>query len=243
MEKRIIVNNVSKKFRIGFKRNQTALARFISLFSGKEPKKDLDVLKNISFEINSGEIVGVIGKNGSGKSTLLRVISGIYKQESGSITVNGKIISMINLNVGLKDRLTMKENIFLCGSLFGLGQKEIMKKFDSIVKFSELSEFVNTKIYQFSEGMKQRLGFSIAIHCNPQILLLDEVFEVGDEEFRKKSGERILEIVKGGGSVMLVTHDLEMVKKYCSKVILMKDGKIVKIGDTRKVVEEYLKRG
>ena len=189
-EKRIIVENVSKKFQIGFKKNQSALERVIDLFSGKEPKKTIQALKDVSFTAEKGEIVGIIGENGSGKSTLLRLIAGIYRQDEGSIIANGKIISVISLVIGLHPRLTLKDNIFLVGSFFGLSQKEIKEKFNSIIEFAELENFVNTKIYQFSEGMKARLAFSIAIHCTPDILLLDEVFEVGDENFRKKSAEK-----------------------------------------------------
>ncbi|MDP3027430.1 MAG: ATP-binding cassette domain-containing protein, partial [Nanoarchaeota archaeon] len=180
-EEGIIVEHISKTFQIGFKKHQSALERFISLFSGKEPKKIIQALKDVSFTAEKGEIVGIIGENGSGKSTLLRVIAGIYDKDEGKIITRGKIISVINLRVGLQDRLTMKDNIYLCCSLFGLSQKDIKKNFSLIVEFTELENFVNTKIYQFSEGMKQRLAFSIAIHCNPDILLLDEVFEVGDE--------------------------------------------------------------
>ena len=188
-EKRIIIENLSKKFRIGFKKHQSALERFISLFSGKEPKKTIQALKEVSFTAKKGEIMGVIGENGSGKSTLLRTIAGIYKQDEGKIITNGKIISAISLVIGLHLRLTMKDNIFLVGSFFGLSRKEIIQKFHSIVEFAELENFINTKVYQFSEGMKARLAFSIAIHCNPDILLLDEIFEVGDESFREKSAE------------------------------------------------------
>jgi ABC-2 type transport system ATP-binding protein len=240
--KRIIIENISKKFFIGFRKKQSILARFISLFSGREQKKDLEVLKDISFDVNEGETMGIIGHNGSGKSTLLRIISGIYKQDSGKIILNGKLISLINLNIGLKDRLTMKENIYLCCSLFGLGREEIKRKFKLIIEFSELHDFVNTKIYQFSEGMKQRLAFSIAIHCNPEILLLDEVFEVGDEEFRKKSVTKIKELVKNKVSVILVSHDMEMIKKYCDKIILMEKGEMIQKGDTKKIVNNYLSR-
>jgi len=236
---RIVAENISKTFQIGFKKHQSALERFISLFSGKEPKKTLQALKDVSFEAEKGEIVGIIGENGSGKSTLLRTIAGIYKQDEGRIITNGKIISLINLVVGLHPRLTMKDNIFLVSSFFGLSQKEITQKFNSIVEFAELENFVNTKIYQFSEGMKARLAFSISIHCNPDILLLDEVFEVGDESFRKKSAEKIKELVKKGAIALLVSHNLNMIEKYCNKIILMEKGKIKKEGKTRMVVEEY----
>ncbi len=237
--KRIIVNRVSKEFNIGFKKRQSVLQRIISFLSGKESKKIIKVLDNISFEMDGGEIFGIIGENGSGKSTLLRTIAGIYSQDSGEIVTKGKIVSLINLNIGLKERLTMKENIYLCCSFFGIKLKEIKRKFSLIVGFSELSDFINTKLYQFSNGMLQRLAFSIAVHCNPEILLLDEVFEVGDEEFKKKSGEKIKELVETGVSVILVSHDLDLVKKYCNKVIWLEAGKIKKIGPAEEITKEY----
>lgn len=238
---RIAVEGLLKKFKIGFRKNQSALSRFISVFSGREPKKIIDVLKDISFSVNSGEIVGLIGKNGSGKSTLLRLIAGICRKTKGRIFVNGNLISLIGLGDGMQQRLSMRDNTFLIGSIFGMGQKTIKKRFDSIVKFSELEKFVNTKIYQFSEGMKQRLAFSIAIHCNPDILLLDEVFEVGDGEFKRRSAEKIKELVKKGASVLLVSHEMWMIEKYCDRVIWLDKGKIAKIGKTKEVVKKYKK--
>ncbi len=237
--KRIITENISKDFRIGFKKRQTTLARVISLFSGKVPKKTLHALKNVSFFAESGEIVGIVGKNGSGKSTLLRILTGIYPIYKGSKTINGKIVPLIGLGVGLNTRLTMTENIFLVGSLFGLSQKDIKQRFNSMVEFSELGDFVNTKLYQFSIGMAQKLAFSIAIHCNPDILLLDEVFAVGDVSFRKKSAEKIKELVRDGATAIFVSHELWMVEKYCNRVIWMSKGEIVKQGETREVVGEY----
>ncbi|MEI6058991.1 MAG: ATP-binding cassette domain-containing protein, partial [archaeon] len=190
--------------------------------------------------LNAGEVLGIVGDNGSGKSTLLRIISGIYKNYSGKVILDGKVVSLINLNVGLKERLTLRQNVFLCCSLFGLSRNEIKKRLKPIVVFSELENYIDTKIYQLSEGMRQRLAFSIAIHCNPDILILDEVFEVGDEEFRAKSGEKIIEMVKNGCSVVLVSHDLEMVRKYCKRVIWIDKGRIVMDGESRKVVDAYV---
>lgn len=237
--KSIIIDSVSKKFRIGRNKSLGALARFVSLFSGKEPSQLIYALKDLSFDVCSGEIVGVIGDNGSGKSTLLRIIAGIYYPDGGRVVVSGKIISLISLTIGLKERLTMKENIFLVGSLFGMSQKEIKKEFNSIVEFSDLKEFVDTKIYQFSAGMMQRLAFSIALSAKPDILLLDEVFEVGDEDFKKKSAEKIKKVVEGGACVVLVSHDLPMVERYCDKIIWIKDGMINKIGRSDEIVHEY----
>ncbi len=238
---RIIVNNVSKKFKIGVRGYHGVLSKSLSFISGKGAKKTIHALDNVSVNFNKGEIIGIIGKNGSGKSTLLRTIAGIYRQDSGIIKINGKLVSLISLNLGMKARLTMKDNIYLCGSLFGLSRKEIKKRINLIAKFAELEIFINTKLFQFSEGMKQRLAFSIAIHSNPDILLMDEVFEVGDREFKLRSAEKIKEIVKKGATVLLVSHELWMVEKHCDKVILMKHGRIIMEGSTMAVVKEYLR--
>ena len=239
--KRIILDNVTKEFKIGFKKNQGTLARFASLFSGREPKKILKALQGVSLAVNSGEIVGLVGKNGSGKSTLLRIIAGIYPNYNGAKKVNGHIVSLIELGRGLIERLTMKDNIFLAGSLFGLSQREIRKRFHSIVEFAGLEDFVHTKLYQFSRGMLERLSFSIAIHANPEILLLDEVFAVGDEDFRAKSANKIKELAKNGAGIILVSHELWLIEKYCDKVVWLKKGKIVKEGNTKEIIKEYKK--
>jgi len=236
---RIILKNISKRFKIGFAKEQGALARFVSFFSGREPKKIIQVLDNVSFSAKAGEVIGIIGENGSGKSTLLRVIAGIYEKERGEVLTDGKIISLINLNIALKERLTMKDNIYLCCSLFGLSQIKTGQRFNSIVKFAELESFVNTKTYQFSNGMKQRLSFSIAIHCDPEILLADEVFEVGDENFKEKSSKKIEELVKRGTTVLLVSHDLNLIKKHCHRAIWLDKGRIIKEGECKEVVESY----
>ncbi|MDP2925799.1 MAG: ABC transporter ATP-binding protein [Nanoarchaeota archaeon] len=238
---RISVENISKKFKIGFKKHQSALARLLSIFSGKEPQKAIWALNDVSLNAYAGEVLGIIGDNGSGKSTLLRAIAGIYKTEKGTIKTNGKIIPIVNLNIGMQDRLTMRDNVYLVGSLFELTNKEIKQRFDSIVEFSELQNFIETKLYQFSNGMLQRLAFSIAIYCNPDILLLDEVFEVGDEEFKYKSSEKIKELVKKGGTVIFVSHDLDMIKKHCHRIIWMDKGLIKKQGNINNILKEYLK--
>ncbi len=238
---RIVVEELGKKFKIGFKKRQGALARLVSVFSGIEARKTIWALKEVSFSAKKGEIIGIIGKNGSGKSTLLRCISRIYTKDEGKIETNGKIVPIIGLNVGMQPRLTMKDNIHLCCSLFGLSKEEIKQKFQDIVKFSELQDFVETKIYQFSEGMKQRLAFSIAIFCNPEILLLDEVFEVGDERFKEKSANKIKELARKGACVILVSHEMWIIEKYCDRAIWVDEGKIKKEGKTEEVVKAYKK--
>lgn len=238
---RIIVNDISKKFKIGFRKNQSVLERIVSLFSGKEPRKTIWALRDLSFTAKAGEIAGIIGENGSGKSTLLRTIAGIYNTDKGNIITNGKIIPLINLNNGVQERLTMKDNIYLICSLFGLDQKDIKQRFNPIAAFAELENFENTKLYQFSSGMVQRLVFSIAAHCDPEILLLDEVFAIGDENFRNKSAEKIKGLVKNGSSAILVSQELLLIEKYCDRVIWLDKGKIVKEGETAGVIKDYLK--
>lgn len=225
---RIILNNISKKFTIGSIANQTILAKLL-FFTKREKKKTLWANKNISLAIPAGKIAGMVGPNGSGKSTLLRIIAGIYQPDQGEIKVNGKIISLINLYVGMSGRLTMTENIYLISSLFGLSNKEIKERFDSIVSFAELKEYTNTKLFKFSMGMLQRLAFSVAINCNPDILLLDEVFEIGDKAFKAKSANKIKELANQGTTVILVSHEQWMVEKYCHQVISMEKGEIINI--------------
>ncbi len=225
--KKIILNNISKSFDIGTEGKQGALASLVSFISSRESKRRFKALDSVSLEIRSGDIIGITGGNGSGKSTLLRIMAGIYTPQSGRVEVRGKVISIINLGVGLIERLPMRDNIFIVGSLFGMSRSAIREKFDMIVEFSGLREFIGTKIYQFSAGMIQRLAFSIAIHAEPDILLLDEVFEVGDEVFKKQSGERIRNMAKQGMSVVVVSHDMDIIGRYCGRLITMDHGKIV----------------
>jgi ABC-type polysaccharide/polyol phosphate transport system ATPase subunit len=238
---RISLKHISKKFLIGGEKKKGFLKEIISALSGREQKKEILVLNDLSLEVHSGTILGIIGKNGSGKSTLLRIMASIYFADQGTVTMNGKVISIIHLGTAFKERLTMKENIFLVGSLFSMSQREIQQRFDEIVRFSELQDFINTKIYQFSAGMLQRLAFSIAIYSEPNILLLDEVFEVGDESFRKKSAAKIKDLVTHGTTVVLVTHDLEMLRKQCEGVIWLADGKIKMQGTPEDILYHYVR--
>jgi len=242
---RITVESIYKKFNIGFKKQDNALSRFIALFSGKELSKLIEVLSNISFSAQAGEIIGLIGKNGSGKSTLLRVMAGIYQSDSGSIAINGSIVYLNGFGFGLKERLTMRENIFLVSLLMGLRRKEINNKFNDIVSFSGLSEYLDTKIYQFSSGMISRLRFAITVNCleakGGDVFLLDEVFgSGGDFEFQKKAIEKMEELVKGGATVVLVSHDLEIIKKYCNRAILLEKGRIALQSSVEEVISKYI---
>src|SRR4030042_3287689 len=242
--KRIIIKNVWKKFEIGAKKRQNALERFIALFSGKESRKQMWALKDISFNAEAGEIIGIIGENGSGKSTLLRVIAGIYNTDKGIVKTNGKISSLINLEAGMDPRLNARDNIYLCCSIMGLKNREIKEKFEEIISFAELQEFVNTKLYQFSLGMISRLAFSIIIHSamhkKPEILLLDEIFTVGDEHYKNKCMEKIEEIMKSGATIIMVSHNLPRIRKHCKRIIWIDKGQIIKDGG-KEVLDEYLK--
>ncbi len=243
--KMLVVENVSKQFNLGFKKQNSALSRAISLFSGKESNKLFTVIQNISFNANKGEIIGLIGKNGSGKSTLLRLIAGIYEVDSGLITLNGKVVYLNGFGLGLKERLTMRENIYFTALLMGLNHKEINNKFNEIVNFSELGEYLDTKIYQFSSGMASRLRFAITASCleakKGEIILLDEVFgSGGDFEFKKKAIEKMENFVNGGATIILVSHDLEIIEKYCTKVILLQKGRIVLEAPAKEAINKYL---
>lgn len=207
--KTIELRNVCKSF--VKKRREGLLAKFLHT----SPSHRV-VIENCYFWVNKGEVVGITGSNGSGKSTLLRLIAGIYTPDSGDIIIRGKVIPLLNLKLGLQPKLSLKDNITFIATLFGVAKKNIL--YNNIISFSGLKEFTDMPLYQFSEGMKQRLVFSVAMFCNADILLLDEVFEVGDADFREKSKQALLDFVKKGGSVVLVSHDREILK-YCGRVV------------------------
>lgn len=241
---RIKVKNVSKKFRATFRKRDTALAKILGLAGLGNECKDLEVLKNISFEVRAGDILGIIGRNGSGKSTLLRLIAGVYETTEGEIETHGRIVYLTGLNQGSMPKLTMRENIYLMGSVMGLGQKDIRAKFDEIVDFSGLKEFVDMKVYQFSTGMISRLNFSTIIHCvkhqDPDILLFDEVLSSGgDLSFQEKATQKMEGLIRGGATVLMVSHTEDVLVKNCEKIIWLDNGKIIQTGDPQTVFEKY----
>jgi ABC-2 type transport system ATP-binding protein len=244
--KKIVVNNISKTFKSDFKKNESVLSSLISFLSKKKEIKEISVLKDISFSVSSGEILGIIGKNGSGKSTLLRIIAGVYETDSGEVKLNGGVVYLTGVGQGSSAKLTMRENIYLMGSVMGLGQEDIKNRFDEIVEFSGLKDLIDVKIYQFSTGMISRLNFSIVIHCvkhqNPDILLLDEVLSAGgDIDFQEKATQKMEELIKGGASVILVSHNLDTIKKYCDNVIWIDNGKIKEFGKSEEIISNYKK--
>jgi ABC-type polysaccharide/polyol phosphate transport system ATPase subunit len=242
--KRIEVKNLSKRFSADCKSQLGALSIFINFITFKKEKKEIIVADNISFDVHSGEVLGVIGKNGSGKSSLLRLIAEIYRPSSGSIKTHGTVVYLTGVEQGIMPKLTMRENIYLMGSVLGLSQRDIRKKFDDIVNFSGLRDHVDMKVYQFSTGMLSRLNFSVMINCishrNPDILLIDEVLSAGgDDDFQEKATQKMEELIKGGAAVMLVSHDSVVLKRYCNRAMLLEGGIIKEIGSPNDVIEKY----
>jgi len=198
-------------------------------------------LDDISFKIKDSDVVGIIGKNGAGKSTTLGLIANVLSPTRGEVIVNGKIAPLLELGAGFHPDLSGRENIVLNGILLGMTKKEILSKLESIIEFSELDEFIDQPIRIYSSGMMSRLGFSVAVHVNPDILLIDEVLSVGDFKFQEKSKKKIYEFKQMGKTMIFVSHDIEMVKELCNKVIVIDQHKLVYQGDVEKGVEIYEK--
>jgi len=196
-------------------------------------------LREVSFAVNSGERLGLIGPNGAGKSTLLKVIAGIIPPSVGRVVVRGRIAPLIELGAGFDPYLTGRENVFLYGSLLGFPQKELERRFDRIVKFAELEEFIDVPLMNYSVGMSTRLGFAIATDVEPDLLLLDEVFSVGDAAFKQKCEARMEAFKAKGVTILLVSHDMNLIRETCSRTVFLQHGRIVAIGPTDDVVSEY----
>lgn len=209
-------------------------------FKSLRPDELVTALDNVSFKVEKGTTFGVIGENGSGKSTLLKVITGIAKPTSGSVCVEGKISALIELGAGFHPEISGRENIFINGIMLGLSKKEITDKFDDIVRFAELEEFIDAPVKTYSSGMHMRLGFSVAINVNPDILLIDEVLAVGDASFVPKCLDRIDDFRRRKKTILFVSHDLSTVEKICDRVIWLKHGKIQTMGEPKRVVDAYL---
>ena len=240
----IHVKNVSMKFNLGIDKGYSIKLLFISLFNKKYKRKKeySSALNNISFDIKSGEVIGLIGSNGAGKSTLLKVVSGVMKPTTGKVIVNGAISPMIELGAGFDQELTARENIYLNGAVLGYSKKFINEKFNEIVEFSELKDFLDVPVKNFSSGMTAKLAFSIATVVNPEILIVDEILSVGDIKFQEKSKNKMMEMINGGTTVLYVSHSLESIMELCNRVIWLDHGEIVKIGDAKKICKEYYKK-
>jgi ABC-2 type transport system ATP-binding protein len=237
----IKVDNLSKSFRLPHEKNSTIKSAVINLYRRKRTYEKLEALKDISFEVKKGEFFGIVGRNGSGKSTLLKLLAGIYSPSAGNIAVNGKLTPFIELGVGFNPELTGRENVFLNGALLGFGRKEMATMYDDIVTFAELERFMDQKLKNYSSGMQVRLAFSIAIRVKSDILILDEVLAVGDEAFQQKCIDVFEKYKAQKQTIVLVTHDMEIVRRFCSSAMLIHNGKIVSEGDPREVAQKYSK--
>ncbi|HFI0042386.1 TPA: ABC transporter ATP-binding protein [Streptococcus suis] len=233
------VDHVSKFFKLPTEATQSLRTTMVNRFRGVKGYKEQHVLKDISFEVEKGDFFGILGRNGSGKSTLLKIISQIYVPEKGSVTVDGKLVSFIELGVGFNPELTGRENVYLNGALLGFSREEIDAMYDDIVDFAELREFMNQKLKNYSSGMQVRLAFSVAIKAQGDVLILDEVLAVGDEAFQRKCNDYFQERKKSGKTTILVTHDMGAVKKYCNKAVLIENGLVKAIGNPENVANQY----
>lgn len=233
------VDHVSKYFKLPTEATQSLRTNLVNYFKGIKGYTEQHVLKDINFEVEEGDFFGIVGRNGSGKSTLLKIISQIYVPEKGKVTVNGKMVSFIELGVGFNPELTGRENVYMNGAMLGFTTEEIDAMYNDIVDFAELHEFMNQKLKNYSSGMQVRLAFSVAIKAQGDVLILDEVLAVGDEAFQRKCNDYFLERKKSGKTTILVTHDMGAVKKYCNKAVLIEDGLIKAIGNPDDVANQY----
>jgi len=231
------VDDVSKKFRLYQERNQTLKS---AILRGKRSQhEDFWALSNVSFDVIEGHTHGLIGANGSGKSTLLKCLAKIYWPTEGNIEYRGRMASLLEVGSGFHLELSGRENIYLNGSILGMSRKEIDRKFDSIVDFSGVEKFLDQPVKNYSSGMYVRLGFSIAIHVDPDILVVDEVLSVGDEEFQRKSFQKFLEFKEKGKTIILVTHTMQVVRDICDTATWINKGEMMTTGEASAVVDQY----
>lgn len=240
----IHIENVSMKFNLGIDKGFSFKMLFISLFNKKYRRKKeyFSALDGINLDIKKGEVVGLIGSNGAGKSTLLKVVSGVMKPTTGKVVVRGAISPMIELGAGFDPELTARENIYLNGAVLGYSKKFINEKFNDIVEFSELQDFLDVPVKNFSSGMTAKLAFSIATVVNPEILIVDEILSVGDIKFQEKSKNKMMEMITGGTTVLYVSHSLESIMELCDRVVWLEHGKIVEVGSAKEVCKRYYKK-
>ncbi|MDO4296143.1 MAG: ABC transporter ATP-binding protein [bacterium] len=235
----IDVEHITMKFNMVNDRVMSLKEYFVAFLEHRLRYENLLVLNDISFHVDKGEVVGIIGRNGAGKSTLLKIISGVLKPTSGNVRLNGSIVPMLELGSGFDMELTGRENIFLNGAILGYDEKFLKERFDSILEFSELQDFIDMPIRNYSSGMLMRLAFSIATVVEPEILIVDEILAVGDEGFQNKSKKRMLELMGGGTTVLFVSHSIAQIEEMCDRVIWLENHQIREIGPTKEVCKKY----
>ena len=237
----IEVDNVSMKFNLSREKVDSLKDYIFKTIKREIQYNEFWALKNVSFSVEKGDRVGILGLNGAGKSTLLKVISGVFKPTEGHVDKHGKMVPLLELGAGFDPQYTGKENIYLYGAMLGYTKKFIDSKYDEIVEFSELQKFMDVPVKNYSSGMKSRLGFSIATVVEPKILILDEVLSVGDAKFRKKSEKKIMSMFDSGVTVPFVSHSLEQVQRLCNKAMILEKGKLIAYGDIDPISEQYSK--
>ena len=233
------VDDVSMKFNLSKEKVDNFKDYIIKMIKREIRYNEFWALQNVSFEINQGDRVGILGLNGAGKSTLLNVIAGVFKPTSGTVTRNGKIAPLLELGAGFEPQYTGAENIYLYGAVLGYTKEFIDQKYDEIVKFSELQKFINVPVKNYSSGMRSRLGFAIATAVEPEILILDEVLSVGDAKFKKKSEKKVMNMFDSGVTVLFVSHSLAQVKRLCNKAMILDKGKLIAYGDIDEIAAQY----
>jgi len=233
---RIIVKNLSKTFYIAEQLQNT----FIEKLMFKVKTRAINIFKDVTFSVKEGEFFGIIGRNGAGKSTLLKIVAGIYDQDGGIVKIKGSFAPFLELGVGFHPELTARENAILNGIILGLSRKYILGRIDKIFEFAELTGFEDVRLKNFSSGMRSRLAFSIAFEADVDIYLLDEVFAVGDIWFQKKCITKLIDLKKRGKTVVVVSHSMEFIESFCDRAALLDKGKILEIGEPKKVIRRYI---
>jgi len=235
----IKAENVSVKYLMAYDRIKSMKEYLVQLVKGNIQYEEFWALQDVSFEVKKGEVLGIIGHNGAGKSTLLKVISGILKPTSGGVQVNGTVVPMLELGSGFDFDLTGRENVFLNGAILGYPEQFLKEKYGEIVEFSELGQFIDVPLRNYSSGMVMRLAFSIATVVQPDILIVDEILAVGDADFQEKSKRRMLELMGGGTTVLFVSHSLEQIQEMCDRVLWLEKGRLKLAGKTETVCAMY----
>lgn len=237
----IKINNVTLDYKVQKEQVHSLKEYLVNIFKGKLTYESFRAVDSVSIDIKKGEVVGIVGRNGAGKSTLLKVISGVLTPTIGEIKINGVIAPMLELGAGFDQDLTARENIFLNGAILGYTKEFLESKYEEIVDFSELRDFIDQPVRTFSSGMTMRLAFSIATIVEPEILIVDEILSVGDAHFKAKSENRMRELMAGGTTVLMVSHALPQIRDLCNRVVWLEKGKVKMDGDTESVCDEYAK--